>query len=182
MLIGSGHINQPPRIRERRDVACQHLLKQRVIRRGPRKPQAGEQTCQRSHTRQRASCEPTRAFVKRGGPRSGCTVKRFDMRAQHGRRVEIRRMRAHLRTQNIAFGLRRRARMTACQMLGDLSSGRGIELVVDIRIEHLPYMRAIHELIICRDAAMRCCKSSRPRARRDITVPMGTATIALISL
>ena len=59
----------------------------------------------------------------------------------------------------------------------DLRAGGGIELAVEPGVEHLPQSRAVHELILLRAASSRCCSRSRPRARRDMTVPTGTPTI-----
>ena len=75
-----------------------------------------------------------------------------------------------------------RARRTRGEMSHHLGGRHRIELVVDVAIQHPQGERAVHRLDALQAKSIRFCNRSRPRASRDITVPIGMSTIALISL
>ena len=75
---------------------------------------------------------------------------------------------------------------TAGEMLFELERMRGIELAVHVGMQQFVGFFASH-LCICGAAAfeMACsdsARSRRPRARRDITVPIGTSVMRAMSL
>ena len=66
--------------------------------------------------------------------------------------------------------------------IGSSLARRGVELAVHPRIDDLVQSRAVHDWDLRCDSVRRSASSARPRASRDMTVPMGTSTITPISL
>ena len=80
-------------------------------------------------------------------------------------------------------GVAQRAALGAARrMLGERHTGACIEFAIEPGVEHLASAQASHDA--ARRAAPRkaTASRSRPREMRDITVPIGTFTMALISL
>ena len=102
--------------------------------------------------------------------------------AQRGRGGEARRGIAQARAQLLARVAQRAALRAIFQMPCDLGAGGGIEFGVEPAVEHLTGAGTIHLRAFRGAAPSSRASRSRPRDMRDITVPIGTFTIALISM
>src|SRR5260370_41416417 len=71
---------------------------------------------------------------------------------------------------------------TACQMIPNFRLHTGIELVVEIGLNHFAGRCAFHfEYLFVREGT-HCSRRLRARASRDITVPIGTEAMSAMSL
>ena len=169
--------------RERRDVLRHGELRQRFQHARLREPPAAERAQRRRSTRRARSACHQRSDRDRGVP----AAPGARSRAGSTSAVPAARPGAASAARS-AVRIATRCSCSAAhaghdrEVLRHLGGRRRVELVVDVGIQHPQGERAVHRRDTLCANSIRCCSRSRPRASRDITVPMGMSTIALISL
>src|SRR5436190_20210246 len=85
--------------------------------------------------------------------------------------------------ESFAFGNEASAAAAVCEVFAHRQLRRPVKLPVDVSVETIHQLCARHGTVSTRGQSRRMAsRRSRPRASRDITVPIGTSSAAAISL
>ena len=181
VLVGRDHVDQMAglqRAQMRRDDLGFDALCVVVAQHDGDKPGRRQRRYRRSHRKTAQHRTPARH--RHDFSRFWLRQRGLDAFAQGGRRGVAQIGAGDGRAHGAVVGQRGRAAWAAGDVLFDLAGVPGIELAVDQCVEQ--DLRFVAGHVRCSSAAVHAERSmARARARRDITVPTGAATMSAIS-
>lgn len=174
VLIGGSHIEEVI-AHEGSHMAVNHLLDGAIGVRG-REPYQRDPAADGNHHR-RCGCPSQQPMGRNPPPRL--------LRNMRAQTIGCRMIgnRANESTERLTLGDSTAAEGASSQMIANLPIGRGVEFAIEIGVDVAVDSLAGHSTPSTLGSAFNSSRSrSRPRAMRDITVPIGTCTTDAISL
>ena len=181
VAVGRRHVDARPRGRKRRDMPRDHQFRIRIQHVRLREPPPSERPHDRRRRAERQHLPPAQRPARRFGLLRTLDFAQ-DRLPQPLRRRFPQRRRPQRGSHRHPLPVQRGAPGARREVPHHLGGRHRIELVVDVGVQHPQGQRAVHRRDTLWANSIRCCRRSRPRESRDMTVPMGMSTMALISL